>query len=144
MYMAHAFDVEEPVRGRRKHPRFEVFCRARVRIGKRQYAAYLHNISEAGARLRTVCSIRKLGAVTLRLPDLEVLHCKLSWTDNYHAGVIFERPLSRTELTNWITRRASYAQLNSGPELYAELSELIELSEEQHLLGENYGQTTIS
>jgi hypothetical protein len=129
MYMAHAFDVKEPVMGRRKHPRFAVLCRARVRIGKRQYAAYLHNISEAGARLRTVCSIRKLGAVTLRLPDLEVLHCKLSWTDNYHAGLIFDRPLSKTELTKWMTSRASYAQINSGPELYAELCELAELSE---------------
>ena len=127
MYMAHAFDVEEPVKGRRKHPRFEVFCRARVRIGRRQYAAYLHNISEAGAKLRTVSSIRKLGAVTLRLPDLEVLHCRLSWTDNYHAGVTFERPLTKSELANWVTSRATYAQLNSGPELYAELSELSEL-----------------
>lgn len=131
MYMAHAFDVDkEPVKGRRKHPRFEVFCRARVRIGNRQYAAYLHNISEAGAKLRTISSIRKLGAVTLKLPDLEVLRCRLVWTDNYHAGITFERPLTQCELTNWIMSRASCAQLNFGPELHAQLTELTELPQD--------------
>lgn len=31
--------------GRREFPRIEIDCRARIRIGNRQYAAYLYNIS---------------------------------------------------------------------------------------------------
>ena len=91
---------------RRRYPRFEIVCRARIRIGTRQYAGYLHNIGEGGAKLRTITPIRKLGSVILRLPDLPPLRCQLRWTDSYNAGVVFELALSRTELSRWARSRA--------------------------------------
>jgi hypothetical protein len=121
-----AFQEARLPRQRRRHPRYEVQCRARIRIGNRQYAGYIHNISEGGARLRTISSIRRLGNVVLRLPDLPALKCQLTWTDAYHAGVIFELPLSKIELRRWVQSRAAFAELNQGPEPECELVELLD------------------
>ena len=41
---------------RREFPRLQIDCRARIRIGNRQYAGYLH-ISQGGAKLRTITPI---------------------------------------------------------------------------------------
>jgi len=114
MLMSHAFQDARPVRQRRRHPRIGVQCRARINIGARQYAGYIHNISERGAKLRTISSIRKLGKITLRLPDLPPLHCRLCWTDAYHAGVIFELPLSKQELRQWVESRSMSQTLNEA------------------------------
>jgi hypothetical protein len=126
MYLSHAFDEARPIGQRRRHPRFEVQCRARIQIGNRQYAGYIHNISERGAKLRTISSIRKLGKVILRLPDLPPIRCQLRWTDAYHAGVIFELRLSKAELGRWVKNRAAFVQLNQGPEPACELVEMLD------------------
>ena len=91
---------------RRKSNRLELHCRARIRIGPRQYAGYLHNISRTGAKLRTITPIHRIGEVTLRLPDLRALRCRLCWTDSYNAGVSFELPLSPAELSEWGRNRS--------------------------------------
>ena len=93
----------------------------RIVIGKRQYAGYIQDVSEGGARLRTVTSIRKLGNVILRLPDLPPLTCRLCWTDAYHAGVVFERKLTKADLRKWVETRAAFIELNNGPEAECEL-----------------------
>jgi hypothetical protein len=124
MYLSYAFEEARPSRQRRRHPRYEVQCRARIQIGKRQYAGYIHNISEGGARLRTISSIRKVGNVVLRLPDLPPLKCRLSWLDAYHVGVIFELPLTKAELRRWVQGRAAFVELNQGPEPECELVEM--------------------
>jgi len=95
-------------------------------IGKRQYAGYIQDVSEGGARLRTVTSIRKLGKVMLRLPDLPPLKCRLSWTDAYHAGVAFERRLTKAELREWVQNRAAFLELNNGPEAECEIVEVVD------------------
>lgn len=126
MHLSHAFEETLPVRQRRRFPRYAVQCRARIIIGARQYAGYIQDISEGGARLRTVSSIRKLGDVVLRLPDLPPLKCRLSWTDAYHAGVVFERRLTKAELRQWIESRAAFVELNGGPEPECELVEVLD------------------
>ena len=106
---------------RRQQPRIEVQCCARIRIGNRQYAGYIHNISEAGARLRTISPIRRLGRVTLQLPDLPPIRCELRWTDSYNAGVAFNLRLAKADLRKWIeTRQISGAGLT----LFADMEEL--------------------
>ncbi|HET6535097.1 MAG TPA: PilZ domain-containing protein [Sphingomicrobium sp.] len=99
-------------RQRRRFPRYDVQCRARIVIGNRHYAGYLHNISEGGARLRTITPIRKLGSVLLRLPDLPPLRCRLRWTDSYNAGVAFELALARAELLRWTRGRSAQGARN--------------------------------
>jgi hypothetical protein len=83
----------------------EIQCRARIVIGRRHYAGYLHNISRGGAKLRTITPIRKIGSVILTLPDLPPLRCQLRWADSYNAGVAFELPLPRHELSRWAKSR---------------------------------------
>jgi hypothetical protein len=95
---------------RRRFARRDIQCRARIRIGTRQYAGYLQDISRGGAKLRTITPIRKVGDVILRLPDLPPLYCRLCWTDSYNAGVAFEILLSRGELSRWIRTRSAVAQ----------------------------------
>lgn len=104
----------EPAVQRRRFERYNIQCRARIRIGARQYAGYIHNISRGGAKLRTISSIRKPGDVILRLPDLPPLRCRLRWTDAHNAGVLFELTLSRAELSRWVQTRlaAGDEQLN--------------------------------
>ena len=109
---------------RRQLPRYPVQCAARIRIGNRQYAGYIDNISVGGARLRTISPIRRLGEVVLRLPDLPPLQCTLRWTDAYNAGVLFALTLSSEDLARWAeSRSAPLADLIRRQE-YAELEEL--------------------
>jgi hypothetical protein len=123
MYLSEAASDQKADRDRRRFARFDVQCRARIRIGTRQYAGYIHNISQGGARLRTISPIRKVGAVILRLPDLPPLRCRLCWTDAYHAGVLFELALPQNELRRWTKSRRGYQP--SGADI-AELTELAE------------------
>ena len=125
MQMFHEFEETRPIRQRRRFPRYAVQCRARILIGRRQYAGYIHNISEGAAMLRTVSSIRKLGNVVLRLPDLPPLKCRLRWTDAYNAGVVFDLRLTKAELCRWVASRAAFVELNRGPEAECELVEAV-------------------
>lgn len=109
---------------RRLHARTGLQCRARIRIGARQYAGYLHNISEGGARLRTITPIRKPGHVVLTLPDMPPIRCELKWTDSYNAGVSFELPLPSRDLSGWLGERVAVERF----ERPAEICELPELS----------------
>jgi hypothetical protein len=97
---------------RRRFQRLDIQCRARIRIGKRQYAGYLHNISLGGAKLRTITPIGRLGNVILRLPDLPPLKCTLRWTNAYNAGVSFELPLTRAMLKEWTEARSAFVDLH--------------------------------
>ena len=106
-------DVVEHLHGprvrpqRRKSARYEVQCRARIVIGRRHYAGYIHNISQGGAKLRTITPIRNAGEVLLTLPDLRPLRCRLRWTGSHIAGVEFEPALSRADLLRWAATRSA-------------------------------------
>jgi hypothetical protein len=107
MYFLEQVAAADTAMKRRVHSRTGLQCRARIRIGTRQYAGYLHNISEGGAKLRTITPIRKPGEVVLRLPDLPPIRCQLKWTDSYNAGVSFELPLPAHHLSGWLGGRMS-------------------------------------
>lgn len=93
MYLAGSISHRELPTQRRQFRRYEVQCRARIRIGMRHYAGYLHNVSLAGAKLRTITPIRRLGVLILRLPDLPPFRRRLRWSDAYHAGGVLRRPI---------------------------------------------------
>lgn len=116
MYLPESQAGDETPGQRRRLPRYEVQCRARIQIGTRQYAGYLHDISQAGAKLRTITPIRRPGRVILRLPDLPLLRCQLRWTDAYNAGVSFELALSRAEFSRWAKGRSRISGQNHLPE----------------------------
>lgn len=115
MYVAN-LQVSTPPKQRRKFPRIEVQCRARIHIGMRHYAGYLHNIGQGGAKLRTISPIRRPGKVILRLPDLPPLSCELRWTDSYNAGVAFEVALPRKTLSEWAKGRSEVRPQTDQPD----------------------------
>lgn len=98
----------------REFTRFAAACPARIRIGTRQYFGYLDNISQGGARLRTVSAIRGPGPVVLRLPDLAPLRCAIRWNGAYDAGVSFETPLSLADLRRWARTRVSCREIDAA------------------------------
>jgi hypothetical protein len=105
MYLQEA-QVSSPVMCRRRTQRHSIQCRAKIQIGKRHYTGYIHNISRAGAKLRTISPIRKLGSVVLTLPDLPPIRCELRWTDSYNAGVQFARALRSADFAAWAEARS--------------------------------------
>lgn len=123
MFLLDQPTPSKPSVQRRRFPRIEIQCRARILIGTRQYAGYLHNISRGGAKLRTISSIRKLGPVMLRLPDLPPLRCRLCWSDSYHAGVKFELPLAARDFREWMKTRGGAFGFDGD---FAEVSELFD------------------
>jgi hypothetical protein len=94
-------------RNRRAFDRHDISCRARIVIGTRHYAGYLHNISRGGARLRTITPIGRIGTVLLKLPDLPPLRCRLQWSDSYNAGVAFELLLRSDIMADWLRSRSA-------------------------------------
>jgi hypothetical protein len=106
----------------RRFRRHSIQCRARIRIGTRHYAGYIHNISAAGAKLRTIAPIRRPGIVLLSLPDLPLLRCQLRWSNAYNAGVSFDVPLSRRTFLAWARTRQPFEC--AQPDGIGEIAEL--------------------
>ena len=94
----------------RLHDRIALRCPARVRIGNRQHAAYLENISVGGARLRTFGTIKDTGKVTLKLPDLPPLIGELRWVEDAAGGVMFALPEVSEVVRRWIAERNAQAR----------------------------------
>lgn len=103
--MASSSKLQEAEEEQRIHDRITVRCPARVRIGNRQHAAYLENISEGGARLKTFGTIRDTGKVTLKLPDLPPLMGELRWVEDAAGGVMFALPEVSELVRRWIMER---------------------------------------
>lgn len=121
MYHSTALQTAEvPFRECRKSHRFDLECRARILIGRRHYAGYIHNISAVSARLRTISLIRRPGTVTLTLPDLPVILCELRWSDGYNAGVEFNEPINDRAFVEWILGRSRSPRFKSS-DLVADL-----------------------
>lgn len=109
---------------RRASDRFDIRCPAGIRVGERRYAGYIDNISEAGARLRTVGRLCKLGPVSLQLPGLPGLTGHVRWSDSHDAGVRFDTALSKPQLARWIRRSLGLAE-----DVHSEFSQLLHLPE---------------
>lgn len=92
----------------RRHPRFAVRCPVRLLVGKRQYAGYLQNLSQSGARIATLSSLRDTGAVVLRAPDLPPLRGRLCWSDGHGGGVSFHLNIEREMLATWAANRLGW------------------------------------
>lgn len=109
MQVSKRLEKAEDAPDRRTFRRCEVQCRARIVIGTRHYAGYLHNISRGGARLRTISPIGRIGTVLLNLPDLPPIRCRLQWSDSYNAGVAFELLLPDGMIADWLRSRSGSA-----------------------------------
>lgn len=91
--------------GQRKFPRLDVRCRARIRIGTREYMRFVENISDGGAKIRTLTPIRGSGPVYLVVPDLPPIRGQVRWLEPYRGGVCFSLKLEGSRLRNWARER---------------------------------------
>ena len=90
----------------RRFERHEVRCPVRVRIGNRQYAAWLDNASDGGVKLSTACAIKPAERVILQIPDLPPLKGELRWASKNEAGVAFPLLDGYAPLSAWLEGRA--------------------------------------
>ena len=93
----------------RRFERKPVRCPVRVRIGNRQYAAYLDNASDGGVKLSTACRIVPADKVVLQIPDLPPLRGELRWASEREAGVAFPLVDGHNPITEWLAGRAPSA-----------------------------------
>lgn len=115
MFLTRRHKGGRDVPQRRRYPRCEILCRAKIQIGDRVYAGYIHNISPAGAKLRTITPIRRLGSVVLTLPDLPPIRCRLRWNDRNNAGVEFARVLAQSDFSQWVDARLGFGASRKLP-----------------------------
>jgi hypothetical protein len=98
-----------PEHSRRKSPRLSLRCRARIRIGKREYAGYIEDISKDGARIRTLTPVRGSGPVCLIIPDLPVTRGHIRWMEPHGGGVCFTMSMCGSALEEWARSRLATA-----------------------------------
>jgi hypothetical protein len=111
-----SFDGRAP--DRRESPRLNYRCRARIRIGKREYAGYVEDISNGGARIRTLSPIRETGPVCLIMPDLPPLRGHIRWMEAQGGGVCFSMSVCASVLEEWARSRMAHANFKpsaAGP-----------------------------
>ena len=115
MYMSKVVRGDQPAEqpatdaeGEHNQRRFErqsVRCPVRVRIGNRQYAAFLDNASDGGVKLSTGCRIVPADKVILQIPDLPPMRGELRWASEREAGVAFPLVDGYNPITEWLERR---------------------------------------
>jgi hypothetical protein len=91
----------------RRFERHQVRCPVRVRIGNRQYAAYLDNASEGGVKLSTGSRIIPADKVIVQIPDLPPLKGELRWSSEREAGVAFPLVDGLAPIAQWLQRRSA-------------------------------------
>jgi hypothetical protein len=96
-------------RSRRKSLRLSLRCRARIRIGKREYAGYVEDISKSGARISTLTPIRGAGPVCLIIPDLPPMRGLIRWMEPHGGGVCFTMSVCGSALEEWAASRLAIA-----------------------------------
>ena len=94
----------------RQSARLPIRCRARIRIGKYEYAGSIENISCGGVKIVTLSPIRGSGPVSLKLPDLPPLRGQIRWMDPHGGGVSFELALNDSTLAEWANSRINMAR----------------------------------
>mgnify|MGYP002780671589 CR=1 FL=1 len=90
----------------RRFERREVRCPVRVRIGNRQYAAWLDNASHGGVKFSTACAIKPADKVVLQIPDLPPIKGELRWASEREAGVAFPLVDGLAPIGEWLERRS--------------------------------------
>lgn len=89
----------------RQFPRLPIKCRARIKIGNRQYNGYVENLLEGGAKLVTFTPIRDVGYAVLRMPDLPPIRGHLRWAEEATGGMAFSLTLPSEQLSEWVRNR---------------------------------------
>jgi hypothetical protein len=90
----------------RRFERKAVRCPVRVKIGNRQYAAYLDNASDGGVKVSTGSRIIPADKVVVQIPDLPPIRGELRWVSGREAGVAFPLLDGHNLIAEWLEHRA--------------------------------------
>jgi hypothetical protein len=90
----------------RRFERQNVRCPVRVRIGNRQYAAYLDNVSDGGVKVSTGSRIVPADKVVVHIPDLPPIRGELRWASEREAGVAFPLVDGLAPIGEWLEKRS--------------------------------------
>ncbi|WP_165357343.1 PilZ domain-containing protein [Sphingosinicella sp. CPCC 101087] len=90
---------------RRRMPRVEVSCPARLEMGPRNLLVTVHDISQGGAKIETPFPLEVDRDIVLSPERLQPLTGRTVWVDGCVAGVSFEPELDWQALMPWLRSR---------------------------------------
>jgi hypothetical protein len=90
---------------RRRMPRVEVSCPARLEIGSRNLLATVRDISQGGAKIESPIPLEVDREIVLSPERLQPLTGRTVWVDGCIAGVSFEPELDWQALMPWLRSR---------------------------------------
>lgn len=93
-----------PVR-RRSMPRIKVSGHTSVRMGGRNIASSLRDISSMGARITTPKPLEVGGVALVSFPGLPEVRAYVRWVDDCEAGLVFETPIPMQVIAQWVDSR---------------------------------------
>ena len=90
---------------RRRMPRVEVFCPARLDLETRSVLVTIRDIAQGGAKIEGPFDLKTDERVVLTPDGLRGIPCAVRWVAGNVAGLIFEPELAWQELMPWFSAR---------------------------------------
>ena len=104
-----------PRRGfRPRPPRLEVSCGATVQIGKYYHQVEVHDISLGGMKVEPIAEYCVGKSVVVVVESLRPIKGEVRWYADRRAGIVFEKPLTFEELSEWVGKRLELASLKAS------------------------------
>lgn len=90
---------------RRSMPRIAASGYTAVRMGGRNIASVLRDISSMGAKISTSRPLEPGGLALVRFPGLPELRAYVRWVDDCESGLVFETPIPMQIIAEWLDQR---------------------------------------
>jgi hypothetical protein len=99
---------------RPRPPRLEIDCKASVRVGKVYYTVDVHDISLGGMKVEPIEQYCVGKQVIVMVESLRPVKGEVRWFSDRRAGIVFDKPLSFDELSEWVGKRLELASLKAA------------------------------
>ena len=98
---------------RQRPPRLNVECKANVKVDKTYYTVDVHDISLGGVKVEPIAEYCLGKQVVVVVESLRPIKGEVRWYSDKMAGIVFDKPLSFEELTEWVAKRLEVASLKA-------------------------------
>jgi hypothetical protein len=99
---------------RPRPPRLQIACKAKVRVGKLYYGVEVHDISLEGMKVEPIEEYCVGKKVIVVVESLRPIKGEVRWYSDRKAGIVFEKALDFSELTEWVGKRLELASLKAS------------------------------
>jgi hypothetical protein len=117
----HNIDLGELLAGRKprhgfrpRPPRLEIACKASIRVGKLYYNVDVRDISLDGLKVEPIEEYCLGKKVIVVVESLRPVKGEVRWYHDRRAGIVFDKPLTFDELTEWVGKRLELASLKAS------------------------------